>query len=694
MRARASLLAALLVTTQSAARATELSLEGFGPLRNRELRTAITLLLDDGRERAEFDALFVEDAALVLNSELVEEGYFSAEVEAMWRAADGAEGRVRLDARLTESPPRDLRATSLRLIARPGVRAVVERVEFSGLSVIKEEDARRYFMPESGWFTPDAARAWSEARMRRAAVRLRDTLLTRGHLDATVAPRVVRLDPATGRAELAVDVFEGPVWTVAEAAISSDGAEPDAEARAALDSLIAQPWAGAAAQDAAQAIRRAYQRRGFPDVAVEWGAEPITTAEPADGTRAVRVTARTRPGEATRLAGVRFDGVARTRPELLRERSAELRAGDVFDPVKVEEARLRLARLGVFRRVETDAEPAGPGERTAVFSLREEVPWETAWMLGYGSYEQLRGGVEVTRRNLWGLAHRTRFEAVQSFKGTRADYRYTVPTFFKDTVEATGRVFGLSREEPSFDRREYGAAVEARREVPWIGALGTAGFSYEVLRASDVELGATTPGADEAAVAALDLGLTRDRRDNPIRPTSGSRWSAQAQLARPELGGEVSYERVELAWSWHRPLGEDRWLHLGVSQGWIFDGADAPLNKLFYPGGESSIRGYGEGEATQRDATGRYVGVRSATLANLELEQRVTGRWSAVLFLDVLGTAVNAEDWPGEETLGSAGAGVRYQSPIGPVRLEYGRNLKRRPGDPSGALHFSIGFPF
>jgi outer membrane protein assembly factor BamA len=395
------------------------------------------------------------------------------------------------------------------------------------------------------------------------------------------------------------------------------------------------------------------------------------------------------------VGAVEFDGARRTRASLLEERTRELRTGDYFDPAEVEAARLRLARLGVFRRVETVETDTAPGERAVTFVLREEAAWEAAWMLGYGSYEQVRAGVEVSRRNVWGLAHRTRFEAVQSLKGTRADYRYTVPTLFGDTVEATGRVFGLLREEPSFDRVEYGAAVEARRQVPWIEATGTVGFTYEVLSASNVALGTTVDEVEDATVASLDLGLTRDRRDNPIRPTRGVRWSAQAQLARPELGGEVEYERLELAWSWHRPLGEERWLHVGVSQGLLFDrGGDVPVNKLFFPGGESSIRGYAQGEATQRDGAGLFVGVRSAWLVNLEFEQLVTGRWTVVLFADVLGTATHAEDWPGDETLGSAGLGVRYQSPIGPVRLEYGHNVNPRSGDPDGTLHFSIGFPF
>lgn len=204
------------------ARAAELRLEGFGLLRNFELRGALELLLDDGTERAEFDASFIEDAALVLNSELVEEGYFAAEVEAVWRDPAGEERRARLDAQLTETLPRDTRATELRLIARPGVRAAVRRVRITGLEALEQSEGRRFFRPDAGLFTPDAARAWSEARMRRGAAGLAEALRALGHADARVEVAKVELDEESGRVEIDVEVREGALWRVGEAGVRVD----------------------------------------------------------------------------------------------------------------------------------------------------------------------------------------------------------------------------------------------------------------------------------------------------------------------------------------------------------------------------------------------------------------------------------------------------------------------------------------
>ena len=86
--------------------------------------------------------------------------------------------------------------------------------------------------------------------------------------------------------------------------------------------------------------------------------------------------------------------------------------------------------------------------------------------------------------------------------------------------------------------------------------------------------------------------------------------------------------------------------------------------------------------------------MKSYLLLNLELEQALTKTWSAILFFDALGETASLADYPFAERLFSAGVGLRYQTLIGPVRLEYGHNLNPRQADPAGTLHFSVGFPF
>ena len=81
-------------------------------------------------------------------------------------------------------------------------------------------------------------------------------------------------------------------------------------------------------------------------------------------------------------------------------------------------------------------------------------------------------------------------------------------------------------------------------------------------------------------------------------------------------------------------------------------------------------------------------------MLNLEFEQAITRRLSAVLFWDGLGITARVAEFPWEDTLFAVGGGLRYNTVIGPVRLEYGHNLNPRVGDPGGTWHFSIGYPF
>jgi len=201
-----------------------------------------------------------------------------------------------------------------------------------------------------------------------------------------------------------------------------------------------------------------------------------------------------------------------------------------------------------------------------------------------------------------------------------------------------------------------------------------------------------------AVVAAINLDGQRDRRDNPIYPERGFTNSAHLEVASKVFGGEVDYQRFEVGATYHRPLGRGRFIHANLQHGLIHTfgavGEEIPFNRRFFLGGESTVRGYLQGQASPRNVAGEAVGSETYVLLNAEFEQALTQRWSAIIFSDSIGFARNIESYPFDETLFSVGLGIRYKTFIGPIRLEYGHNLNPRERDPRGALHFSIGFPF
>jgi outer membrane protein insertion porin family len=343
-------------------------------------------------------------------------------------------------------------------------------------------------------------------------------------------------------------------------------------------------------------------------------------------------------------------------------------------------------------------EPEDGVTRDPIFTVREGPRYETSLLFGYGSYEQFRAGVEYRQMNILGFAHQSRLELVQSMKSTNGEYSYTVPELFGESLDGTARLFGLQRREIAFLRQEYGLNLSVRRPVARLGGAATAGYTYQALRNRRNALSTQATDEKQVNVASLNVGLTSDRRDSPLRPRRGYHWATQLEVADPSLGGEATYQRYDVSGAYHTGWGGGRWIHVALSHGLIMtvgsDDTTLPVNKRFYPGGDNSIRGYQRGEAAPRGADGLFLGAKSQLLFNLEFEQALTPSWSVVAFGDALATAVSLRDYPLGERLYSVGLGLRYQTLIGPIRVEYGRNINPRPADPPGTWQFSLGYPF
>jgi len=672
--------------------ASELNVKGLGWIGNRTAEQRLKLLL--GEQRGEFlDANGIEDAALVLISSINENGYLEPKVVARVTLGNGMSEDYPLDAKLEHSLPRPLNVTSATILLDRGKRFSLQEVTFTGLLAITEKEARSFFIG-AGLLIPLASeRIYSPSRFARALSNLEEALRQQGYADASVTAGEIEVDHASGKVRAEIKVNEGRKWVVSALNFSiADHSETPARV---ADTRVNQPWTSLWRQNAATAIRRWYYTRGHPDVQVTLTPE---ATDAADGTKKVAVRAEVTPGPIIRVGEIAISGNTRTREKTIR-RLIPAKNGDLLNPIRLDNGQARISQLGVFQSVDLRTTPAGDDVRDVEYALTEGRRQEFNLLAGYGSYEQLRGGIEWRHYNLFGRAHTDSLKLVQSMKSSQGDYIYTVPELFGTTTDGSVRLFGLNRKEFSFRREEYGANVSVLWPLRRIGVALTTGYTFKHLRNADNELATQTTDADQADVASIDIGLVRDRRDNPLRPTKGYKLSAQVEAANRALGGQVVYQRIVLGGSYHTRWGNGRWIHLGVAHGFVTtfgapDDSRLPVSVRFYPGGDGSIRGYQNGEAAPRTATGEFIGAKSYLQANIELEQALTSKWSVVAFGDALGETARMSDYPFTDKLFSVGLGVRYQTIIGPVRMEYGHNLNRRPLDPRGTLQFSIGFPF
>jgi outer membrane protein insertion porin family len=672
----------------------ELKVSGYGLLGNRELKRILKTVELARQKPRLFGTAFVEDSALILSARVKRDGFLSPLIAVDMELEDGRRLSVR-DTDLLENPlPRSLRIRKVHFQIQKGPLYYFQNLSFSGLETISEKEARSYFVETGTLLNLKKNRVFTPGRLDQSVANLTEVLQRAGYESAQVTVSSLEKDDQTAAVRASIAVRQGPKSVVrsVEERFFFEGSTNATETKTVFPSH--RPFSKLWLQDFVQALKTNEYRKGYPDTTVE--TRVLNRSETTNHIE-LELQADIRTGDRIRIGYVSFEGQKRTRESVL-NREVKTKEESWLNRIEIDEARYRLARLGVFDTVDVDYEPVDERTRDVIYRVKEGKTLDLSLLFGYGSYELLRGGVEFDQNNIWGLAHHIRIKAIQSFKASSVDFLYTMPELIGEDVDVFFNANGLRREEIDFTREEYGGGVGVRKYFRPIATDISVRYNYQVLRAVDIGSNVQEVGLTNSTVGSIITEVKHDRRDNPLYPSRGYKVFGTLELATEYLGGEVNYQRLELWGSWHKPLGGGRSLGIGLSQGVILTigsaAQDLPFNKRFFPGGENSIRGYTEGEASPRDAAGKIIGAETYSLATVEFEQALTPKWSVVLFSDSLGIAQSVDQYPFDTGLFSIGAGIRWKTIIGPVRLEYGYNLNPRPADPTGTLQFSLGFPF
>jgi outer membrane protein assembly complex protein YaeT len=589
--------------------------------------------------------------------------------------------------------PRPLSAQRVHFKVPKGQRYYFDQLAFTGLEALTEKQARSFFIESDALIPLKANRIFTPGRLKSGITTVGEFLERAGFQEARVQAGEVHQDDQTGAVNVRIDIEQGPLHLVRSLLVETFIVATN-QAIYRETFRPNRPYSQLWLQDMIQTLKATNYIGGYPDASVEVKTlrrEMITNSVQLD------LLATVRTGPQISVGQIRFVGQKQTKEGIMADR-VPLKPGDLLNPAKAEKGRSRLARLGVFDSVQLRYDDVDPETRDVKYDVKEGKSLNLNLLFGFGSYELLRGGIELEKKNLWGRAHLARLRAIQSFKSTRGDFLYTMPQFIGEEIDLFLNGFGLVRKEIDFTRREYGGGLGGLKHFPSISSDVSMRYNYQVLRASDVPPAARLRSVENPGVGAIITDFRHDMRDSPIYPTRGYKLFTTLELASEYLAGDVDYERFEIAGSFHHSFGGGRLISVGMSHGLISAvgsaAEDIPFNKRFFPGGEYSIRGYQEGEASPRDARGNIIGAESYVLGSVDFEQELTPKLALVVFFDAVGFARDFADYPVNEALYSVGGGLRWKSIVGPVRLEYGYNLNRREHDPAGTLHFSLGFPF
>lgn len=525
--------------------------------------------------------------------------------------------------------------------------------------------------------------------------RLRRLYRSRGYYHARVTHDLEL--PAEGDALVAVVyIDEGPPVLVEDVAVVFSGAPLPAEDHdlllAALPIARGQVFSEDAYGRAVTYLRTYYREHGFARVRVHKRTEVDVLHDRA------RVAYEVDSGPRSVFGKVRVSGTRKVEPEVV-HRELAFATGDPFRQSLLERTRSNLAALNLFRTIRIEEDKSRDARVDLRVRVIETPPHEVRFGIGYDTEEQLRGLAGWRDYDFLGGGRQLGFTARASFLR-----RTLVGDFLQPHFPGTDERVRLIVSEEQEDEQTY--TNDRARLMPrleWQPRPGLTGYAFYRLEYDSLS-GVNTaveqlfprlvprPGI----LSGLGFGVDWSWIDDLLDPTRGSTASASVEPVGGFLGGDVSFVRVQGEVRRFQPLFAELSaafrFHLAAEEP-TGSSQDVPLFERLYAGGIGSVRGYERrhvGLLLDNDP----VGGRSLIEASAELRHPITEELGAALFVDAGQVSLESFDFPFGDLRYGVGVGLRYKSPVGPLRVDLGFPLEPPRGDAHWQVHLSIGQAF
>jgi len=654
-----------------------------GDVRRRPIRAAVRdawqepILVEDLAEEARRAAL----------GWLKGRGFYSAAVDAATALSPAA---------TAEAPAR-----LVTLDVKPGPKVRVSSIQISGNREMSEERIRRQMLTREksvlGLFNPGLLK---ESVLADDIAAIRALYVANGYLSARVAPPAIALSPDGEEAEVTITIAEeGPQSRVAE--VSLEGEVKGVEAGELIEKTQLEPGQILTLDGisfAADRLRETLDLEGYSRSRVSHRLEG-----PPEQTRVIFTIV---PQDRLRVAGVIIEGNIRTRDRIV-AREVTIDSGDYLSRGAILTTQRNLYRLGLFRSVQIDAESieGRPGFVNVRVRLQEGTPILTAWGVGYDSEDHARASFEIGDNNLFGTRRSAALFLRNSTVDRRAQITLRDPNLFGERIETLLSAFVERREFESFDVRRRGGTVQLSRRLgagagPPIGVAGNTGTTlFGRYRLEDVDLFDLQVSPEETGEQALRLGsaavsITHDTRDDIINPMKGSFTSGDVRLYHQVLGSEEGFLRLFASHAAYREIGRGFVWAYAVRAGTL-SSREIPISERFFAGGDTTLRGFPFNTVGPEDPdTGKPVGGNGLFLLNQEMRFPIYKALKGVAFYDAGNVFARRSDYDLGDLRHVGGLGLRIDTPVGPLRIEYGRKLDRERGENPGEIFFSIGQAF
>ncbi len=408
-------------------------------------------------------------------------------------------------------------------------------------------------------------------------------------------------------------------------------------------------------------------------------------------------------------------GNEKTKAKIIR-REFTIKEDEPYNYEALFRTRQRLYKLGLFTDIsikpleissfkKPEKEPDKVYKQDILVDLKEGNPGAIEIGLGYGDYEHFRGFFDISYNNLGGYNRRIGLRTELSSVEKKYILNFREPWLFNKPslplkvflIKENKRSVNLDSQEVIYkiDRLSFLIGVEKEFTNRLKGNLN---YEYSLVETTDVKPGTVLSKEDTGTIgiSSISPSLFYDTRDNPFDPTSGSFNGIVLKFASDAFQSESEFIKATLQSSWYFQVRKRLVLAVSLKSGVAYgfgETVDLPLIERFFLGGRTTVRGYDHDTLGPKGVDDTPTGGNAFALANLELRISVGRGFSVATFIDGGNIWRRARDI--EPVLCyTAGVGVRYHTPVGPLRIDYGHKLNKRRGQSAGELYFSFGHAF
>jgi outer membrane protein insertion porin family len=596
-----------------------------------------------------------------------------------------------------------------------GVKGYLTKISFKGNTVFGARKLRSVMQTkEKGliWFLTKSGRLETDV-LDVDISRIRNLYHDTGYVTVQVSAPEITLSKDKKSIQITISIDEGDQYRLGSLDVTGDILTTKEELLKGLKSRVEKVYRSSVVQKDLLWLTDQYADEGYAYVDVS----PLTMLDHEQ--KLVHLTFKIEKGITVHIDRIEIAGNTKTRDKVIR-RELKIAEGDLYSSTRLRKSRQRVMRTGYFKEVDLAPTPTEKREFLDLDIRVEETEMgRLEFGAGYGNVTGVVGSVALSHGNLFGLGYKAHIRAEVGERVMNFSTGFTDPRFLDTPYSLGFDAYNETYEYNTYDADVTGGDIKVGREITDT-IRADLSYLYERVRVYNIDY-AYVPGDyiyDEWLRGANTTGkatltLTRNTIDNIYNPTRGSNIWISGAIAG--LGGDNYFYAARGGASWFHPIVGDLVLNLRANVGMIRAyndnnrGYGVPLHEKFYVGGINSMRGFDRGMAGPVDINkyGDIEPIGALNMVSFQTEflyplSKAIGLRAAA-FYDI-GKGWGTDDNQPHSSLDenffplrhAVGVGIRWYSPFGPIRVDWGYNLfpESGRGEKSAVWDFSMGAMF